>query len=121
MRAGSRAARKARRLVHQCVGDHVANHQVAILDPELTYTIPLRQTAYSAADIVSHLLEAYVGHSVDWAPYQDHYCQASIRTIIECMDRLLVDPADKQARACPKSFSSRRFRQASTRLCAFES
>jgi len=73
--------------------------KVAILDPELTYSIPLKQTAYSAADIISHLVEAYFGHSLAWAPFQDHYCQASIRTIIECMDRLLVDPTDKEARA----------------------
>ena len=33
---------------------------VSILDPELTYTIPIKQTAYSAADIVSHLLEHYL-------------------------------------------------------------
>ena len=38
---------------------------VSILDPELTYTIPLRQTAYSAADIVSHLLEHYLGHQLE--------------------------------------------------------
>ena len=73
--------------------------KAAILDPELTYTIPLKQTAYSAADIVSHLLESYLGHSLDWAPFQDHYCQGGIRTIMECMDRILVDPADKEARA----------------------
>lgn len=77
----------------------VMRPKVAILDPELTYSIPLKQTAYSATDIISHLVEAYFGHSMPWAPFQDHYCQASIRTIIECMDRLLVDPTDKEARA----------------------
>ena len=73
--------------------------KVAILDPELTYTIPLKQTAYSAADIISHLMEAYFGHSLDWAPFQDRYCQGGIRTIMECMDRLLDDPQNKEARA----------------------
>ncbi len=71
----------------------------AVLDPELTYTIPLKQTAYSAADIVSHLLESYIGHGLAWAPFQDHYCQGGIRTIMECMERLLADPKDKEARA----------------------
>lgn len=71
----------------------------AVLDPALTSTIPIKQTSYSAADIVSHLLESYLGHGLDWAPFQDHYCQASIRTIMECMDRLLKDPKDKEARA----------------------
>jgi alcohol dehydrogenase YqhD (iron-dependent ADH family) len=73
--------------------------KAAILDPELTYSIPLKQTAYSAADIISHFMESYFGHALDWAPFQDHYCQGGIRTIIECMDRLLVNPQDKEARA----------------------
>ena len=79
--------------------NNVMRPKVALLDPELTYSIPLKQTAYSAADILSHLMEAYFGHSNEWAPFQDHYCQASIRTIMECMDRLLVNPQDKEARA----------------------
>lgn len=71
----------------------------AVLDPELTYTIPLRQTAYSAADIVSHLLEHYLGHKLEFAPYQDHFCEGGIRSIMECMDRLLENPQDHDARA----------------------
>lgn len=71
----------------------------AILDPELTYSIPVKQTAYSAADIISHLLEAYMGHGLAWAPFQDRYSQGGIRTIVDCMDRLLLDPKDKEARA----------------------
>lgn len=77
----------------------VMKPSVAILDPELTYTIPIRQTAYSAADIVSHLLEHYLGHQLEFAPYQNHFCEGGIRSIMECMDRLLVDPLDKDARA----------------------
>lgn len=73
--------------------------KVAILDPELTYSLPIRQTAYSAADIVSHLMEAYYGHELEWAPFQERYCQGSIRTIMDCMDRLLENPKDKEARA----------------------
>jgi alcohol dehydrogenase YqhD (iron-dependent ADH family) len=77
----------------------VMRPRYALLDPELTWTIPLKQTAYSAADIVSHLLEAYIGHGLDWAPFQEHFCQGAIRTIMECMDRILVDPRHKEARA----------------------
>lgn len=73
--------------------------RVSILDPELTLTIPLRQTAYSAADIVSHLLEHYLGHTLEFAPYQDHFCEGGIRSIMECMDRILENPQDLDARA----------------------
>lgn len=80
-------------------GNPIMRPKVAILDPELTFTIPEKQTAYSAADVISHLMESYFGHTLEWAPFQDRYCQGGIRTIIECMDRLLVNPADKEARA----------------------
>ena len=73
--------------------------KVSILDPELTYTIPIKQTAYSAADIVSHLLEHYLGHQLPFTPYQDYFCQGGIRSIMDCMDRLLVNPKDPDARA----------------------
>jgi alcohol dehydrogenase YqhD (iron-dependent ADH family) len=77
----------------------VMRPKLAILDPELTYSIPIKQTAYSAADIISHLLEAYLGHGLEWAPFQDYYSQGGIRTIIECMDRLQKNPQDKEARS----------------------
>ncbi|MEG0915017.1 MAG: iron-containing alcohol dehydrogenase, partial [Christensenellaceae bacterium] len=64
-----------------------------------TYTIPMKQTAYSAADIVSHLLEHYLGNQLEFSPYQDHFCEGGIRSIMECMDRLLINSADKDARA----------------------
>jgi hypothetical protein len=72
---------------------------VSILDPELTYSLPWKQTAISAADIVSHLMEGYINHTVDWTPMQDHYAQGMIKTIMECTDRLQKDLGDKEARA----------------------
>ncbi len=80
-------------------GSPVMLPKVSILDPELTYTVPLQRTAYSTADIISHLLEHSIGHNLPWAPFQDHFAQGSIRTIMECMDRLLADPQDREARA----------------------
>ena len=73
--------------------------KIAILDPELTYGIPLTQTAYSAADIVSHLLEHYLGHRLEFAPYQNYFCEGGIRSIMECMDRILENPRDPEARS----------------------
>lgn len=73
--------------------------KVAILDPELTYGLPIRQTAISAADVVSHLLEGYLNHNDPWAPMQDRYALGMIKTVIDCMERLMKDPKDAQARA----------------------
>ncbi len=72
---------------------------VSVLDPELTYGIPAYQTAISAVDIVSHLLEGYISHTDSFVPMQNRYSEGMMRSIMECMDRLKKDPADKEARA----------------------
>lgn len=71
---------------------------VALLDPELTYSIPIKGTAIAAADIVSHLLETTLNHKIDWAPMQNRYAFGMIKTVMDCMDRLLKDPKDAEAR-----------------------
>ena len=73
--------------------------KVSILDPELTYSIPVQLTAISAADIISHLMEGYINHFDEWAPMQDRFAQGMIKTVIESMDILQDDPNHKQARA----------------------
>jgi len=73
--------------------------KISILDPELTYSIPVLQTAISATDIISHLMEGYINHNDPWAPMQDRFAQGMIKTVIDCMDRLQKDPKDPQARA----------------------
>jgi alcohol dehydrogenase YqhD (iron-dependent ADH family) len=73
--------------------------KISILDPELTYSIPLMQTVISATDIVSHLMEGYINHNDPWAPMQDRYAQGMIKTIFDCTDRLINDLRDVQARA----------------------
>ena len=71
----------------------------ALLDPEFTYDIPLKQTGYSATDIVSHLLEAYIVHQEAFVPMQNRFCEGMIKTVIDCMDRIIENPRDKEARA----------------------
>jgi hypothetical protein len=73
--------------------------KVSICDPELTYSIPIGSTAVAAADIVSHLLEGYLNHKLEWAPMQNRYSTGMIRTVMDCMDKLQKDPKDGEARA----------------------
>jgi len=73
--------------------------KVSILDPELTYSIPFLQTAISATDVVSHLMEGYINHNDPWAPMQDRFAQGMIKTIFDCIEKLQKDPKDAQARA----------------------
>ena len=72
---------------------------VAVLDPELTTSIPWSRTALSAADIVSHLLEAYIVHKEDMALMQNRYCEGMIKTIMDCTERIRENPQDLDARA----------------------
>ena len=73
--------------------------KVSILDPELTYSIPVKQTAYSAADIISHLFEGYLTHTDSFVPMQNRYCEGMVKTVMDCMDILLDDPKNAQARS----------------------
>lgn len=72
---------------------------VSILDPVLTYTIPLRYTAYAAVDIVSHLTESYFNNNGGWTVLQQYYVEGMVKTVIEAMDKLLNHPQDYDARA----------------------
>lgn len=73
--------------------------KVSVLDPTVTYSIPQKQTAYSAADIISHLLEGYLTHRDEWAPFQDGLIELMLRTVIDSTERILKNPQDFHARA----------------------
>jgi Uncharacterized oxidoreductases, Fe-dependent alcohol dehydrogenase family len=73
--------------------------KVAILDPEVTYGIPPDYSAYSSADAMSHLLESYLTHEDDFVPFHTRFAEGSIKTIMECTERILKNPKDAAARA----------------------
>lgn len=70
----------------------------AILNPELTYTLPAYQTACGIADITAHLLERYFTPSrhVDLS---DRLIEATLRTIQIFGPRAIQNPDEYQARA----------------------
>ena len=72
--------------------------RTAILDPELTYSLPPFQTACGAIDAISHVLEIFVNGQ----PKSDllHEFQLGvIRTIIKNLPIVLENPTDADARA----------------------
>ena len=72
--------------------------KTAILDPELTYTLPPFQTACGAVDAISHVLEIFVNGQ----PKSDllHEFQLGvIRTIVKNLPIVLANPTDADARA----------------------
>jgi alcohol dehydrogenase YqhD (iron-dependent ADH family) len=69
----------------------------AMMDPELTYTLPPEQTASGAADIFSHTFMRYF---TNYASYLgDAYCVATFRTVRKYAAIALARPDDYEARA----------------------
>ncbi|MFC4769051.1 iron-containing alcohol dehydrogenase [Effusibacillus consociatus] len=71
---------------------------VAILDPELTYTVPVSYTADGCADIFSHLYEVYLTGEED-AHVQDEISEGLMRTVIRFAKIALAEPTNYEARA----------------------
>ncbi|MBF0291695.1 MAG: iron-containing alcohol dehydrogenase [Nitrospinae bacterium] len=70
----------------------------SILDPELTFTVPPDQTAYGAADILSHVYEQYFHHEKETS-IQDGFCETLMRSVIENAPIAIERPSDYSARS----------------------
>lgn len=70
----------------------------AILNPELTFTLPAYQTACGAADIMAHIMERYFTQEPG-VDFTDRLCEGSLRTIIQNLPVILENPEDYDARA----------------------
>ncbi|SDP07791.1 iron-containing alcohol dehydrogenase [Desulforhopalus singaporensis] len=70
---------------------------VALVDPELTLTVPKDQTAYGICDIIVHVTEAYF-NGIDDTPVQDRFAEGVILNTIDYGKRALADGNDLEAR-----------------------
>lgn len=80
------------------VSSELLRPQFAILNPELTFTLPAYQTACGVADIMAHVMERYFTKVKD-ADLTDRLSEATLRTVIKYAPQALQNPADYQARA----------------------
>lgn len=71
--------------------------KVAILDPELTVSVPRNQTAYGVCDSITHVTEAYF-NGIDSTPLQDRFAESVILTAMEWGLKAMVDGNDIEAR-----------------------
>lgn len=71
---------------------------VALVDPELTVSVPRDQTAYGICDIITHVTEGYF-NGVDGTPIQDRFAEGVILTAMEYGLKTLEDGEDLEARA----------------------
>ena len=68
----------------------------AILDPELTYSLPKRVTADTGIDAITHAMEAYVSRKAN--PFSDQQALAALRLMGPNIRRVFEDPQDAEAR-----------------------
>lgn len=69
----------------------------AVLDPEVTFTLPPHLTASTGMDAVTHVVEAYIGRSTT----QETRAMAldTVRLIFTYLERAYADGRDRKARA----------------------
>jgi alcohol dehydrogenase YqhD (iron-dependent ADH family) len=79
-------------------GGECLRPRFAIMNPELTFTLPPFQTACGAADIMAHVMERYFTR-VTGVDFTDRMCEALLRTIIDNVPAALARPDDYDARA----------------------
>ena len=79
-------------------GSDILRPKFAILNPELTMTLPPFQTACGLADMFAHLCERYFSPTRD-VTLTDNLCEAVMRTVVEESAKVMANPSDYQARA----------------------
>lgn len=70
----------------------------AVMNPELTMTLPAFQTACGCADILMHTMERYFNHG-DNMELTDGISEALMRTVLKNAKNLVDDPGNYEARA----------------------
>ena len=70
----------------------------AIMNPELTYTLPEYQTMSGCTDILMHTMERYFSHEMD-TDLVDGMAESLLKSVMRAAKVLLKDPKDYNARA----------------------
>lgn len=71
--------------------------KVALVDPELTLTVPKDQTAYGVCDLIVHVTETYF-NGIGGTPIQDSFAEGVIRTALEWGPKVVANGSDLEAR-----------------------
>ena len=82
----------------RAAGSDILRPKFAVMNPELTMSLPPFQTACGLADMFAHLCERYFTPTEDVA-LSDNLCEAVMRTVVEESARVMADPDNYQARA----------------------
>ena len=75
----------------------VCRPRFAIMNPELTYTLPDEQTAAGAVDVFAHTFMRYFAKGFSWLG--DRYAAGTLKTVVKYAGKALENPKDYEARA----------------------
>lgn len=78
--------------------DDLARPKFAVMNPELTLSLPDYQTESGCADIMMHTMERYFTSGGNME-ITDAIAEGLLRTVMTCAQRLHADPQDYDARA----------------------
>lgn len=78
------------------LADYELTPDIAIIDPELTYSVPKAVTADTGMDVLTHAIEAYV--SVMASDYTDALAIKAIQIVFDYLPIAYGNPEDKTAR-----------------------
>jgi alcohol dehydrogenase YqhD (iron-dependent ADH family) len=76
----------------------ITRPKFAILNPELTYSLPSYQTACGIVDIMAHIMERYFTAETN-VDATDRLCEAALKTMINNGPLVIADPENYNARA----------------------
>ena len=80
------------------VNNDLSRARFAIMNPELTYTLPAYQTASGCVDILYHTIERYFSGEETVEP-TDYMAEGLMRTILEMAPKAIADPTDYDSHA----------------------
>ena len=78
--------------------DYALRPKFALLNPELTFTLPPYQTAAGIVDMMAHIFERYYTPTEN-VEVTDRLAEGLLRAIIDVAPRVMANPDDYQARA----------------------
>ena len=82
----------------RAAGGDILRPKFAVMNPELTMSLPPFQTACGLADMFAHLCERYFSPTAD-VVLSDNLCEAVMRAVVEESAKVMANPSDYQARA----------------------
>lgn len=82
-----------------CIVSPLIQPKISILDPTVLFSLSPEYSAYSAVDVITHMLEGYFNNTVSASPLQDRLVESLMKTVMESTDIILKEPDNYNARA----------------------